>query len=649
MITIPSFYRDYGFRLHEIPVGKKHPGATAWQKTQQRADDIEPKLQNGYFDKFAVVLDTHHIVIDVDVKSVDELGNVLHGDAKGLESLREIESRLGYTLASVCGAVVGTAGGGRHYYFTKPPEVELSEVGHKYPGIDLITHGFQVVGAGSRGLGKGTCYSFVGDEQPSLKPIPDDLLQLLIEAAKPKPNPTSPPLFNNPDTSGLPGAEFNSSQRGLDLFVAELRTAGYAVRDASRRDALYEWDRPGKGSQSEFNGLIGQNELGKYYAVSFSSSDTVFPKGNRVSLFYGYALLCHRGDTTRAADALYARNFAKPTAESAFEGINLSGILGQANVDQAGRQESTAKADQKPLMQDASDLIARYLERLKSGKVDQLYKLSPALDGLEVGPSLLTLPGAPPGAGKTALAMQIAFEAMQHQPELVVYVANAEMGFDAIIRRELTRLTSIKSEYIRFGVLSEHELHAIEQACAGLASAMQRLKVLPDPDHESLIRLLDQPPGLVIPDYIQKFAPPEKDVRVGVGIVMTTLRRLANHGHAVLALSATKRDTKGNHSSESLGLSSFRESGECEYQADSAYVLRDDGPIEAGREHVRKVTLAHVKNRHGAKVDRELIFNMPKMEFSIFDDLTNPTRFSEFDEYENENDEADTVKPWRQS
>lgn len=452
----------------------------------------------------------------------------------------------------------------------------------------------------------------------------------------------TPPL---PKQAPTPRAEGDSiigryfqemERQGRPITIDGILTA----RGYSRMQSGREWIRNDSGTGSRslidgevINGLPGINVMSGG-CDPLKCDDDTNDVGKRYSL-HALWVTFEFGDSDLPASWKAAAKFCHeqldPKPDEVFEKIDTSGIVAPAS-------------SAKPFLLNGSELLKSYIERLRAGKLPQLYKLGSALDGLEIGPNLLTLSGAPPGTGKTALAMQIAFEAMQDQPELLVYVANAEMGFDAIIRRELTRLTAIKSEYIRFGVLTEIEMAAIDKASDSLASAMERLRIIDDPDHESLVRLLNEPPGLVIPDYIQKFAPAEKDVRVGVGMVMTTLRRLANHGHAVLALSATKRDQKGNHSAESLGLSSFRESGECEYQADSAYVLQDKGPIEQGRDHVRKITLAHVKNRHGMKLDRKLKFDMPKMEFSVFEDLTNPARHSEFDEY------AETdAKPWRQS
>jgi replicative DNA helicase len=262
----------------------------------------------------------------------------------------------------------------------------------------------------------------------------------------------------------------------------------------------------------------------------------------------------------------------------------------------------------------ASELFADYIGRLNAGELPQLLRLGSTLDGLEVGAGLICLIGAPPGSGKTALSSQVMFEAFENDASQIAYLMNAEMGFDSIARRELTRLTGIGSDKIRFGDLSYTEGQRIAEAAESLMPLLRRLKVEQEPTHESLLRLLDAPPGLVVVDYLQKFAPSDKDVRLGVNLVMTTLRRLAKHGHAILALSSTKRDAKGGHSSSELSLSSFKESGECEFQADSAYVLRDNGPIDF--DWVRDITLGCVKNRNGRKVDFDLVFHMSEMRFS---------------------------------
>lgn len=300
-------------------------------------------------------------------------------------------------------------------------------------------------------------------------------------------------------------------------------------------------------------------------------------------------------------------------ARAQQEGIDLEGNQGIGPV-RAGR-----------LLQD-------YIKQINSGELPQLISQHEALSGIEIGPGLICIIGAPPGAGKTALASQVMFDGCELDESLRAYILNAEMGFDSLIRRQLTKLTRIKSDSIRFGCIDDDQREQIERASRTLASRLERVSVYPDPDLSSLTHLLNQPPGLVVVDYLQKFAPPDKDARAGVNVVVGVLRKLANHGHAVLALSATKRDPKGKHDSKELGLSSFKESGEVEFNADSAYVLRDTGPVDEAKPYVRQVTLAHVKNRHGAKVDRDLEFHMPRMEFTFAE------RFIEFDSFSCDDD-----------
>lgn len=283
----------------------------------------------------------------------------------------------------------------------------------------------------------------------------------------------------------------------------------------------------------------------------------------------------------------------------------------------------------KPKLHAATGILSRYLAKIKEGKLPQLCRLGAALDGIEVGPGLITVIGAPPGQGKTALSSQVMFEAVEHNDGMPAYIANAEMSFDALLRRQFCAMTRIKSSDIRFGRLTETELQELEEAAAILAPRLERVSVCDPCDHESLLDLLDKPQGLVVVDYLQKFAP-AGDVRMGVNTVMATLRRLAAQGHAVLALSATKRSLGGRNDSKELDLSSFRESGEIEYNADSCYVLRDDGLAYEGCNFIDNVTLVHLKNRHDAKVDRELEFHRPRMTFSA----RQPVVVTEFEGYQ---------------
>lgn len=277
---------------------------------------------------------------------------------------------------------------------------------------------------------------------------------------------------------------------------------------------------------------------------------------------------------------------------------------------------ATKKPDQ-PATQPAAKLLGAYFARLKAGNLPQLIQQYSALEGIEVGEGLITVVGAPPGWGKTALAQQIMFDGLELDNGLRAVVANAEMSFDGLLRRELTRMTRIESDAIRFGRLTDDDMLRIQTAVETLQPRLERVSVLDDPvDLMQLMRLRDEQPGLVVVDYLQKFAPGDKDARQGVNVVMASLRLLAKKGWAVLCLSATSRTKQGSHDGKELSLSSFRESGEIEYNADSAYLLVDEGPLDEDKQYVRRIVLAHAKNRHGAKRDIPLQFHAPRMEFT---------------------------------
>ena len=93
-------------------------------------------------------------------------------------------------------------------------------------------------------------------------------------------------------------------------------------------------------------------------------------------------------------------------------------------------------------------------DRIATGKMPSLLTLGYALDGLEIGPGLVTVIGAPPGAGKTTLAMQVCFESCENDDNLRVVVANRESSMEVLLQRELVRRTGVSSKAIRFGKCS---------------------------------------------------------------------------------------------------------------------------------------------------------------------------------------------------
>ena len=283
-----------------------------------------------------------------------------------------------------------------------------------------------------------------------------------------------------------------------------------------------------------------------------------------------------------------------------------------------------------------SAALALFMKDLTEGKKEISYSGGTVGDDFVLAPGRITIIGAPPGAGKTALATQIAFEALDRQPDLTLTICNAEMEVRELIKRELSRRSSVGHRTITKGLaaLDEQQHAALCVAYEELVPAAKRTRHMLTPfSCEGLKELLLVDPGILIVDYLQKFRSSATDARAGVDEVMTCLRELAMQDWAVLAMSATTRGNSknGGHDPQSLSLSSFKESGEIEFNADAAYVLRNrsnDG------DSVKKIDLDCVKNRAGAMGCVELTFCGDFMRF----ERREPKRHDEFTEYASEGD-----------
>jgi replicative DNA helicase len=260
--------------------------------------------------------------------------------------------------------------------------------------------------------------------------------------------------------------------------------------------------------------------------------------------------------------------------------------------------------------------LERKLLEIAKAEIRPLLPTCSALEGLEIGPGLIMGLGAPPGAGKTALALQVTFDALKLDPSLVAYIAPADTSFEVILNRIISRDTRISYRKLRHNDMEPAERRQAIEALENMRDAISRVQVLDPAGYCELLMLQERPPGLLIVDYLQKFTPRGVEKRAGIDDLMTLLRGLADRGWAILAISAIKRSATGSYESKSLGLSSFRDSSEIEFNLDSAYVLKHDGEADE-KSDVTNVLLECCKNRHGKMQDFPLKFNKPRMEFSF--------------------------------
>jgi hypothetical protein len=294
--------------------------------------------------------------------------------------------------------------------------------------------------------------------------------------------------------------------------------------------------------------------------------------------------------------------------DESAERIAREQIAAEDSKKATGNVESVNHESMSTSGQDALDGLLRVLN---NGPAKPLVQL-PNFPDFELGPGLVTIIGAPPAAGKTLLSMQMMFEGLECDDGLVSYVLNCEMTPQSLLQRELTRLTGIPAKKLRFGNLDNEDQQLLHSQTKTLRHRLERVRFVRT-DPKSLTSLKTAKPGLVLLDYLQRFSlRDESDPRQAMNGLMAFCRQLADHGHSVLGISATKRSQDGKHTNNDLSLSSFRESGEIEYAADSCYVLKSQP--QSPRQN-RQAKLVCVKNRHAEPVDISLVLDTKALSF----------------------------------
>lgn len=232
---------------------------------------------------------------------------------------------------------------------------------------------------------------------------------------------------------------------------------------------------------------------------------------------------------------------------------------------------------------------------------------------IQIGEGLVTLFGAPPATGKTALISQLAFDSLQMpgQENLRLLFANVEMSHQAILTRQLARWSGVGHAWLLHRDFQDSALPRIRESLSELRQLMPRIEFMKPPF--TLERLAERSAAfeadIVVLDYAQRFdfADRSNDSRAQCNAVMDVCRRIADQGRAVIVVSAVNR---AGYAKDTAGLASFRESSELEYGCDSGWLLVPEP--ESG-----SVTLKCVKNRHGQMADIPLEFDGSRQHFSV--------------------------------
>ena len=171
MTNRPDFVANYataGFPL--FPLNGKTPTVKEWQKTPPNDKLTKIDLPGNY----GVVLPDTILVIDVDVKK----------GAPGIASFEKLNKDLGFKSDWFKDTfVVKTGTGGIHIYLTKNSELKIKKNVKEYPGIDFLSKGHFVVGAGSVHPDTKVEYLCVSDSTPGdVRPAPQQLDAILVKS-----------------------------------------------------------------------------------------------------------------------------------------------------------------------------------------------------------------------------------------------------------------------------------------------------------------------------------------------------------------------------------------------------------------------------------------------------------------------------------
>lgn len=266
----------------------------------------------------------------------------------------------------------------------------------------------------------------------------------------------------------------------------------------------------------------------------------------------------------------------------------------------------------------AADAMDDWREDVLTGKPPTFYRVADSgpLSRIEVGPKLITLIGGAPGGGKTAFVMQSVVDALRLNPTLQAVICNIEMPAEVLLDRQLSRLSGVPLDFIRYRTLNEHHSDRIDAALTTLAGVADRLCFVRPPfDLANVAATATEFTAghdgglLLVLDYIQRITPPgqQGDKRGSVDASMNFIRQFADVGAAVIVVSSVGRqkDERGrsSYAGDSMNLASFKESGELEFGADDAFILAPSAD-EPG-----VVEMKHLKARHSKPTDMSLRFD----------------------------------------
>jgi replicative DNA helicase len=249
--------------------------------------------------------------------------------------------------------------------------------------------------------------------------------------------------------------------------------------------------------------------------------------------------------------------------------------------------------------------VNEFLGPPKEGLKTRFYKLDEMTGGFHSGEFIIL--AARPGAGKTALALNLAQHAAQKYDATVMFFS-LEMSKIALLHRLTCAIARVDSQRVRLNYLNQDERRSLAKAVSELAQLNlyidDKSAATPADLHARIKRQKARGPvDMVIVDYLQLMAAGKKfeNRNQEVTYLSRGLKLLAQEIEApVIALSQLSRAPESRKGKARPQLSDLRDSGSLEQDADLVLFIYRDELYNPGRgDNANKAELIIGKQRSG--------------------------------------------------
>lgn len=298
--------------------------------------------------------------------------------------------------------------------------------------------------------------------------------------------------------------------------------------------------------------------------------------------------------------------------EAPYEDV-LAMLDGIAEQNQAQAQSASAIGHG---LVDFIDLLEKRLAGIDVGTRIGLDDIDNRLCGMHGGDLIIV--AARPGAGKTALAMQIAVTVAEKMP---VYFVSLEMGQIQLQERCMSYFSGVPINVLRTGKLQDSDFSAITVA----SNKIKDLALLVDYRSGLTVKNIratarglhkKQPLGLVVVDYLQLITGSGDNRTAVITDISRGLKLLARELNVpVIALSQLNRGVESRVDKRPL-LSDLRDSGSIEQDADAVMLMYRDDYYNSNSQQAGICEINIAKLRQGETGTAKVRWDGSKMRFS---------------------------------